>query len=69
MKELRQAQDQARNENLARSLGQASSGQVGSGQTRGEDQSLARKLARSSGEAKAKVEKWQIWKGSAEEKT
>ena len=93
MKELRQAQAQARNENLARSsgqassgqassgqassgqvssghvssgqvsLGQSSSGQTSSGQTRGENQSLAQNLAH------AKVEKWQIWKGSAEEET
>ena len=63
MKEQRQAQAQARNENLARSLGQASSGQMSSGQMRGENQSLAQNLAH------AKVEKWQIWKGSAEEET
>ena len=63
MKELRQAQAQARNENLARSSGQVSSGQKSSGQTRGENQSLAQNLAH------AKVEKWQIWKGSAEEET
>merc|ERR1711971_954358 len=45
MKELRQAQAQARNENLARSSGQVSFGQVSSGQTRGENQSLAQNLA------------------------
>ena len=51
MKELRQAQALAKNEN----------------QSSGSGRSSGQSLSQSSGEAEEKVGKWRIWKGSAEE--
>ena len=55
MKEQRQAQAQAKVENLARSSGPAK---------RVEAQARNESLAQSSGQSQANVDKWQIWKGS-----
>ena len=69
MKELRQAQAQAKVENLARSsrceklVEARSSGEAARGEKLVEAQARNENLAQSSAQAEAKVEKWQIWKG------